>query len=85
MLFDEKNDEYVVRFTADEALVLHDWIYRLESGEESVGGLDPDDAVWAPLHRIGAALDKTLVAIFQPDYLEQVDAAKARLKKRMDF
>jgi hypothetical protein len=67
-----------IRLTADEALVLSDWIYRLEEQEDALD----DEAVWVPLHTIARRLDKSLIAIFTPDYQARIEAARLRLLGR---
>jgi hypothetical protein len=64
-----------IRLTADEATVLSDWLYKWQDE----GVLMNDEAVQVPLRRIGAALEKKVVAIFAPDYDERVEAARQRL------
>ncbi|MDG4763445.1 hypothetical protein O7632_04885 [Solwaraspora sp. WMMD406] len=64
-----------IRLTPDEALVLSDWIYRLEEQDDALN----DEAVWVPLRRIAGVLDKALVAVFAPDYRKRIEAARMRL------
>lgn len=72
----EKN-EFVIKLSADEALVLSDWLQRVQMTDLS--RIIDDPAVWGPLHRIAGTLDKTLPWIFAPDYAERLTAARARL------
>ena len=61
----EKQPTVELRLTADEALVMSDWIHRLQEQGIPLS----DDAVWMPLYRIGGMLDTTLPEIFAPDYM----------------
>jgi hypothetical protein len=79
MAADEPTD-IEVRLTVDEALVMSDWIYRLQN---SSSPLVDDEAVWMPLYRIGGSLETTLAQIFAPDYKEQLEAARARLLAKL--
>ncbi|GLY03727.1 MULTISPECIES: hypothetical protein [Actinoplanes] len=69
-----------IKLTADEGLVLSDWLYNLQDRDL----LLDDEAVRTPLRRIGAALEKKLVAVFAPDYTERVEAARRRLISDLD-
>lgn len=72
-----EKDELVIKLSADEALVLSDWLQRVQMTDLS--RIIDDPAVWGPLHRIAGTLDKTLPWIFAPDYAERLAAARARL------
>jgi hypothetical protein len=72
-----EKDEFVIKLSADEALVLSDWLQRVQMTDLS--RIIDDPAVWGPLHRIAGTLDKTLPWIFAPDYAERLAAARARL------
>lgn len=73
---------FTVTFSPDEALVLSDWLWRLEMTD--LGGVVDDAAVWAPLHRISRTLDTTLPDIFAPDYAARLEAARDRLRPEPD-
>jgi hypothetical protein len=65
-----------LNLTDDEALVLHDLLWRFaETNELSLA----HNAEFIALSSISAQLDRELVAPFQDDYRELVDAARARL------
>ena len=70
----------------DEAIVLYDLLSRWIDGE----GATPDDSCFedasecAVLHELLARLEKDLAAPFEPDYLEIVAQARARLAARWD-
>jgi hypothetical protein len=68
-----------VRLTPDEAIVLSDWIHRLQNEGVPLG----DEAVWLPLYRIGGVLETTLPDIFARDYAERVQAARERLLAKL--
>ncbi|MEU8803276.1 hypothetical protein [Spirillospora sp. NPDC048819] len=59
-----EREQVVINLSADEALVLSDWLERVQMTDLS--HLIDDPAVWAPLHRIAGSLDTTLSAIFAP-------------------
>ncbi len=67
--------EIHVRLTADEALVLSDWLFKWQDQDTLVD----DASVQVPLRRIGALLEKKVPMIFASDYTEQVEAARQRL------
>lgn len=71
------DESVTIKLTSDEALVLSHWLERLQMTELS--RLVEDEAVWAPIHKISGTLDKSLVALFAPDYHEQLAAARRRL------
>ncbi len=64
-----------VTLTADEALVLSDWLSR----HEELGDLPVDDAEQRVLWDLGAALESVVTEAFDPDYAELLAAAKGRL------
>lgn len=68
-------DEFIIKLTADEALVLSDWLERVQMTDLSHVVDDP--AVWG--HKIAGTLDKELPWIFAPDYADRLAAARARL------
>ncbi|QNS03080.1 hypothetical protein [Streptomyces xanthii] len=72
------DDRVTIRLTADEALVLSHWLEKLQMTDLSRVVDDP--AVWAPVHRIAGTLDKTLPALFAPDYAQRLEDARARLR-----
>lgn len=67
-----------IKLTSDEALVLSHWLERLQMTE--LREMVDDPAVWAPIHKIAGTLDKSLVALFAPDYDERLEAAHRRLR-----
>jgi hypothetical protein len=73
-----QGEEIVIRLTRDEALVLSEWLERLQMAD--LGRVVDDSAVWAPLHRIAGTLDKALPDLFAADYVERLDAARRRLR-----
>ncbi|MWA01565.1 hypothetical protein F8568_014505 [Actinomadura sp. LD22] len=73
-----QGEEIVIRLTRDEALVLSEWLERLQMTD--LGRVVDDSAVWAPLHRIAGTLDKALPDLFAADYAERLDAARRRLR-----
>ncbi|TDD94159.1 hypothetical protein [Actinomadura rubrisoli] len=73
-----QEEEIVIRLTRDEALVLSEWLERLQTTD--LGRVVDDSAIWAPLHRIAGTLDKALPDLFAADYAERLDAACRRLR-----
>lgn len=65
-----------LNITDDEALVLHDLLSRFaETNELTLA----HNAEFIALSSISAQLDRAVVAPFQKDYREVVDAARTRL------
>ncbi|MER5971519.1 hypothetical protein ABT112_17605 [Streptomyces sp. NPDC002055] len=67
-----------IRLTPDEALVLSDWLERVQMTD--LDRMVDDPAVWAPIHKIAGTLDKALPCIFASDYAEWLEAARQRLR-----
>jgi hypothetical protein len=66
-----------IELTGDEALVLIDWLSRFN--ETGRAGFE-DQAEQRALWNLEAALEKSLVEIFDPRYVELVDDARERLR-----
>ncbi|MER6476921.1 hypothetical protein ACFFSH_34185 [Streptomyces filamentosus] len=77
-----ENEQIIIKLTPDEALVLSDWLERVQMTDLS--RLVDDEAVWAPIHRLAGTLDKSLPGIFAADYAERLDAARHRLRPRSE-
>lgn len=77
-----ENTEIIIKLTSDEALVLSDWLERVQMTD--LNRLVDDEAVWAPIHRLSGTLDKSLPGIFAADYSERLDAARRRLRPASD-
>ncbi|MFI5756493.1 hypothetical protein [Streptomyces sp. NPDC051569] len=77
-----ENTEIIIKLTSDEALVLSDWLERVQMTD--LGRLVDDEAVWAPIHRLAGTLDRSLPGIFAADYGERLDAARSRLRPDLD-
>ncbi|WP_405884400.1 hypothetical protein OG747_41000 [Streptomyces sp. NBC_01384] len=73
--------EITIKLTSDEALVLSDWLERVQMTDLS--RLVDDPAAWAPIHKLAGTLDKTLPGIFAADYAERLAAARRRLRETM--
>ncbi|BCJ63139.1 hypothetical protein [Polymorphospora rubra] len=73
------DDDFTIKLTRDQALVLSDWLYHKMGTAEFDSLVNQDRAVWSPLHRIAGTLDTSLVEIFMPDYAGRLDAARERL------
>ncbi|MEU5085158.1 MULTISPECIES: hypothetical protein [Streptomyces] len=76
------DSQVTIKLTSDEALVLSDWLEKLQMTDLSRVVDDP--AVWAPIHRIAGTLDKSLPGLFAPDYDQQLEAARRRLRPEED-
>ncbi|MEU6276068.1 hypothetical protein ABZ871_27195 [Streptomyces populi] len=77
-----ENTEIIIKLTSDEALVLSDWLERVQMTDLS--RLVDDEAVWAPIHGLAGTLDKSLPGISAADYGERLDAARRRLRPTSD-
>jgi hypothetical protein len=75
----EEQPTVELRLTADEALVMSDWIHRLQDQAVPLA----DEAVWVPLYRIGGTLETMLPEMFSPDYHERVQSARLRLLAKL--
>jgi hypothetical protein len=71
-------DPVVVSLTHDEALVLYDWIHRMED-EKRVEALTAHKGETVALWNLSALLERELVEPFQANYGSLVDDARARL------
>ncbi|MEV7231339.1 hypothetical protein AB0M79_30635 [Polymorphospora sp. NPDC051019] len=73
------DDDFRIKLTRDQALVLSDWLYHRMGTEEFDSLVNQDRAVWSPLHQIAGTLETSLVEVFMPDYAGRLDAARDRL------
>ncbi|MEV0444142.1 hypothetical protein AB0I84_14195 [Streptomyces spectabilis] len=76
------NEQITIKLTPDEALVLSDWLERVQMTDLS--RLVDDEAAWAPIHKLAGTLDKALPGIFAADYSERLEAARRRLRPSAD-
>jgi hypothetical protein len=65
-----------LELTGDEALVLFEWLSRLDEQDAFIKDLAEEKVLWS-LH---GQLEKVLTEIFQPNYSELVEQARARLR-----
>lgn len=73
------NANVAISLTADQALVLFEWLTR----EDEKGALPTEhQAEQGVLWQIEAQLERVLVEPLQPDYLDKVAAARERLVAR---
>jgi hypothetical protein len=72
------DEAVIIKLTHDEALVLSDWLCRVEQSDE-LSALVTDQAAWSPLRTISATLEVTLVEPFMPDCNARVEQARQRL------
>jgi hypothetical protein len=68
--------EVTIQLSADEALVLFEYFARFQDSDE---WRLRHNAEYLAFSRISALLEKTLVAPFQSDYLDQLDRARERI------
>ncbi|MER5966234.1 hypothetical protein [Streptomyces sp. NPDC002057] len=76
------DSQVTIKLTSDEALVLSDWLEKLQMTDLS--RLVDDPAVWVPIHRIAGTLDRSVARLFAPDYDQRLEAARRRLRPEAD-
>jgi hypothetical protein len=74
----ERSGEVTLSLTEDEALVLFEFLARINEAERP--GLFEDQAEQRALWNLAAALEKKLIAPLRPDYSELLQRARARLR-----
>ena len=67
-----------LELTADEALVLFDWLGRSSSRDQPAAFADPAERV--ALGNLECLLERVLVEPLDPDYAALVEAARAALR-----
>ncbi|SFS45809.1 hypothetical protein [Marininema halotolerans] len=72
------NDKFVLQFTHEEALVLFDWISRLNELEDS--STIQDQAEKRILWDIESMLERSLPEVLDPDYESQLAAAREKVR-----
>ncbi|MEV8320150.1 hypothetical protein AB0Q95_38975 [Streptomyces sp. NPDC059900] len=77
------DSQITIRLTSDEALVLSDWLEKLQMTDLS--RVIDDPAVWSPIRRIAGTLNTTLPELFAADYGQRLDAARQRLRTENDW
>ena len=75
----EPADGVVLRLASDEALVLFEWLHRMED-EEGYASVIEDDAEELALWRLSGLLESELVEPFRPDYRQLVAEARDRVR-----
>ena len=73
----EAEEPVTVELTADEALVVFEWLHRCE--DEGAYRQPEHRGELVALWNLSAALERTLVQPFQSDYASLVDQARSRL------
>jgi hypothetical protein len=73
------DDDFTIKLTRDQALVLSDWLDRMIGTSTFDDLINQERAVWSPLYTIAGTLDRSLVEIFMPDYAERLHHARERL------
>jgi hypothetical protein len=79
----DRDDAVVVRLTRDEALVLFEWLSRA-TNEDALHAATIDAAEVIALNALCALLERELVELFDPNYLELVAAARERIRGTAD-
>lgn len=75
------SDEYVIRLTSDEALVLSDWLSRfIQAGPTHI----EDQAELRALWNLDCLLERELSEPFLPNYGDLVQRARDRLRDPED-
>ncbi|MDP4505249.1 hypothetical protein [Nonomuraea turcica] len=74
-----QNENVAITFSADEALVLSDWLEQVIDNPEFSRLIGENKAVWVPLMKISGVLEHGLTVIFSPDYADQLRMAQERL------
>ena len=71
-------DEILLRISSDEALVLFEWLHRMEESLQW-DGVTQHHAEKVALWNLSALLEREMVQPLQDDYQELVAAARGRL------
>jgi hypothetical protein len=71
-------EDVQLSLSADEALVLFDWLHRMED-QDGLHGTVEDNGELVALWNLSALLERELVEPLQADYRVQVAAARRRL------
>jgi len=72
-------DDFTIKLTRDQALVLSDWLDRMIGTAEFDGLVAQDRAVWSPIYKVSGTLETSLAEVFMPNYGARLDAARERL------
>jgi hypothetical protein len=75
----DDNDEVVIRLSADEALVLSEWVHRAEV-ERLLPRVTKDPAEVVALSALSRRLERDLVDPDSDEYAQLVQAARHRLR-----
>ncbi|WP_154937066.1 hypothetical protein [Micromonospora palomenae] len=73
------DEDFTIKLTRDQALVLSDWLDRMIGTSAFDGLVNQERAVWSPLYKIAGALESSLAEIFMPGYTDRLDTARERL------
>ena len=57
-------NDFTIKLTRDQALVLSDWLDRMIGTAEFDGLVDQDRAVWSPIYKVSGTLETSLVEVF---------------------
>jgi hypothetical protein len=73
------DDEFTIKLTRDQALVLSDWLHEMMNCPEFNDLVNQDRAAWSPIYAISGTLETSLAEVVMPDYGARLDAARERL------
>ena len=60
-------DDFTIKLTRDQALVLSDWLDRMIGTAEFDGLVAQDRAVWSPIYKVSGTLETSLVEVANRD------------------
>jgi hypothetical protein len=76
------DDLVTVTFSRDQAFVLSHWLHEQLGTKEFDRLVDRDPVVWSAIYRLTSLLKGDPI-IFRPEYGEQLEAARARLREEL--
>nr|BFE57995.1 hypothetical protein GCM10020063_025210 [Dactylosporangium thailandense] len=75
-----EQDDVRISLTQDEALVLFEWLGRIDEQTDRFGDLVEDQAEQRALWNLTCLLERELVQLFSANYAELVEQARSRLR-----
>ncbi|MER7006122.1 hypothetical protein ABT297_24195 [Dactylosporangium sp. NPDC000555] len=75
------DDVVTVTFSRDQAFVLSHWLYEHVGTKDFDALIDRDPVVWSAIYLLKGLLEDDPI-IFAPEYSEQLEAARARLREK---
>ncbi|MER7283174.1 hypothetical protein ABT369_52980 [Dactylosporangium sp. NPDC000244] len=77
-----EQDDVRISLTQDEALVLFEWLWRIDEQTDRFGDLVEDEAERRALWNLTCLLERELVQPFSANYAELVEQARSRLRDK---